>query len=96
MAEQRQRMEQRSARPEQRPFRRERYAMPEDIRQVLRERVLDEAYNARPPYQQNDYIGWITSAVRPETRAKRLNQMLDELKAGERYMNMLWRPRDRA
>jgi hypothetical protein len=43
---------------------------------------------ARPPYQQNDYVGWITRAKRPETQEKRLAQMLDELATGERYMNM--------
>jgi hypothetical protein len=30
------------------------------------------AYQERPPYQQNDYIGWIIRARKPETRAKRL------------------------
>ena len=48
---------------------------------------MDE-YLARPEYQQNDYIGWITRAKREETRIKRLNQMLDELAGGVAYMNM--------
>ena len=50
-----------------------------------------EAYRARPPYQQNDYISWITRAKRPETQEKRLNQMLDELEKGDVYMKMNWR-----
>ena len=37
------------------------------------------AYGVRPPYQRNDYIGWITRAKRKETRRRRLDQMLDEL-----------------
>ena len=49
------------------------------------------AYGARPPYQQNDYIGWITRAKRKETRRRRLDQMLDELEAGDLYMRMRWR-----
>ena len=74
----------------QRP-RRQRYQMPAHIRQALSEHRLTEAYNNRPPYQQNDYIGWITRAKREETRQKRLAQMLDELCGGDRYMNMAYR-----
>ncbi|HSG43712.1 MAG TPA: YdeI/OmpD-associated family protein [Anaerolineales bacterium] len=29
---------------------------------------MTDAYNARPPYQRNDYIGWITRAKREETK----------------------------
>ncbi len=47
-----------------------------------------EKYKVRPPYQQNDYIGWITRAKRPETREKRLKQMIDELYSGNAYMGM--------
>jgi uncharacterized protein YdeI (YjbR/CyaY-like superfamily) len=43
-----------------------------------------DAYRARPPYRQNDYIGWITRARRAETRQRRLSQMLDELEHGDR------------
>ena len=50
-----------------------------------------DTYRRRPPYQQNDYIGWITRAKRPETRDKRIHQMLDELRAGDVYMKMSWR-----
>lgn len=71
--------------------RRPRYPMPDFIRQALDRRRLMQAYQARPPYQRNDYIGWITRARRPETRDKRLAQMLDELAAGDRYMNMAYR-----
>ena len=68
--------------------------MPEDIRTVLVIEALLEAYEARPPYQRNDYLGWIERAVRPDTRARRLEQMLDELRTGEGYMGMPWSPRD--
>ncbi|MGE5333543.1 MAG: YdeI/OmpD-associated family protein [Nitrososphaerota archaeon] len=36
----------------------------------------------------NDSIGWIARAKRPETRQKRLAQMLDELASGDAYMRM--------
>lgn len=68
-----------------------RYEMPEYVREALADGGLTEAYNSRPPYQRNDYIGWITRAKRPETRVKRIRQMLAELKAGDKYMKMEWR-----
>jgi uncharacterized protein YdeI (YjbR/CyaY-like superfamily) len=64
--------------------------MPEFFREALEARGLMDAYNDRPPYQRNDYIGWITRAKRPETQQKRLNQMLDELEKGDVYMKMAW------
>ena len=72
-------------------LKRQRYEMPEYIRDALVERGLIEAYRSRPPYQQNDYIGWITRAKRAETREKRLAQMLDELEKGDKYMKMAYR-----
>ena len=67
--------------------------MPDFVRDALLEHGLMEAYRSRPPYQQNDYIGWITRAKRQETREKRLAQMLDELERGDKYMNMDYRPK---
>ncbi|HKJ38782.1 MAG TPA: YdeI/OmpD-associated family protein [Anaerolineales bacterium] len=69
---------------------RPRYPMPDFIRDAINENDLMESYRARPPYQRNDYIGWITRAKREETKQKRLNQMLDELKKGNVYMKMEW------
>ncbi len=60
------------------------------------EQGLEDAYRSRPPYQRNDYIGWIMSAKLEETRRKRLSQMLDELRNGDRYMKMAYRPGRRA
>lgn len=67
---------------------RSRYPMPSFIAQALQAHGLTAAYNARPPYQRNDYIGWITRAKRLDTQTKRLAQMLDELGAGDAYMRM--------
>lgn len=69
-------------------LKRPRHPMPADVRQAIEERALMDAYRARPPYQQNDYLSWIGRAKRPETRARRLEQMLAELAAGGVYMNM--------
>ncbi len=66
--------------------------MPRFVRQALVERDLLGPYRERPPYQQNDYLGWINRAKREETKRRRLAQMLDELERGDRYMNMPHRP----
>jgi hypothetical protein len=68
---------------------RPRHPLPAFIRQALKASALLDAYRSRPPYQQNDYIGWIVYAQRGESRAKRLNQVLGELKRSDRYMNGL-------
>ncbi len=69
---------------------RPRYEMPEFFRDALNKRGLMQKYITRPPYQQNDYIGWITRARLEATRQKRLNQMLDEVERGGVYMTMKW------
>lgn len=69
-------------------LKRPRQAMPEAVRRALEERGLVDDYRARPAYQQNDYLAWIVRARRPETKAKRLGQMLDELEVGGLYMKM--------
>ncbi len=70
---------------------RPRYPMPAFIRDALNRSGMMDAYNSRPPYQRNDYIGWIQRAKLEATRQKRLNLMLDELKRGDVYMKMKWK-----
>ncbi len=67
------------------------HPMPDFVKAALNEEGLMERYLARPAYQQNDYIAWITRGKREETRQKRLRQMLDELKAGDAYMGMAYK-----
>lgn len=67
--------------------------MPAFVRDVLTEAELIDIYKLRPAYQQNDYLSWIRRAKRPETKQRRLAQMLDELRAGDVYMNMAWKPK---
>ncbi len=62
--------------------------MPDDVRDRLVGAGVIVDYEQRPEYQQNDYLGWIERAKRPETREKRIRQMLAELRAGGTYMNM--------
>ena len=68
--------------------RRERHSMPDFVLYALKKAKLFDEYESRPPYQQNDYVGWISSAKRQETRDARLAQMLDELRRGDVYMKM--------
>ena len=74
-------------------LKRERLPMPNDVRERLEELDLMQAYRSRPPYQQNDYLGWIARAKRPATREKRIGQMLAELEKGDVYMKMDWKPK---
>ena len=71
------------------------YPMPSFVKDALEKSNLFDAYKSRPPYQQNDYIGWINRAIREETKQKRLKQMLKELKEGDKYMDMDYHPKKR-
>jgi len=68
--------------------------MPQFVSDALEEQGLVAAYESRPPYQQNDYLSWINRTKRPQTKEKRLRQMLDELARGDVYMKMDYKPRD--
>jgi hypothetical protein len=50
--------------------------MPSFIEEALTERGLTGAYRSRPPYQQNDYIGWIMTAKRKATLVYRISDLL--------------------
>ncbi len=76
-------------------LKRPRQSVPSFIRKALLARGVMTAYKARPAYQRNDYLSWIKRAKQAATREKRLSQMLDELQRGDRYMNMVHRPRRR-
>jgi hypothetical protein len=67
-------------------------AMPADVKAQLKARGLTRAYDTRPAYQQNDYLGWMARAKLAATRQKRLEQMLSELEQGGLYMKMKWAP----
>ena len=62
--------------------------MPKYIKQALEVNDVVRDYEERPAYQQNDYIGWIERARRQETKERRLQQMINELKRGGVYMKM--------
>lgn len=67
---------------------RKRYPMPVAVKTALVKAGLMADYEARPAYQRNDYLMWISQAKQEATKSKRLDQMLSELKQGGVYMNM--------
>ncbi len=69
-------------------LKREVHSIPGFVLDALERESLMMAYRERPAYQQNDYIGWINSAKRDDTKQKRLKQMLAELEEGGVYMKM--------
>ncbi|UXN72271.1 YdeI/OmpD-associated family protein [Devosia sp. A8/3-2] len=75
--------------PVLRPLR-QREIMPDFVSAALDERGLRDKYDARPPYQRNDYLLWINKVKTEKTKQKHLEQMLDELEAGGVYMGMKW------
>ncbi len=70
-----------------------RFPMPADVRHALVGHAVLGAYKARPPYQQNDYLGWISRAALEPTRLQRIAQLVDELQRGDRYMKLPWQSR---
>ena len=68
------------------------HPLPDFIDDALRENNLDHIYKSRPAYQKNDYIAWIGRSRTEKTLIKRLDQMLEELKNGDRYMDMKYQP----
>lgn len=75
------------------PMTRAREPMTREISDALIDRGLRNAYDARPPYQRNDYLRWIKAAKGEDTQARRLEQMLDELADGGLYMKAAWQGR---
>ncbi len=71
---------------------RDKQPMSKEVKQALIANNLMEDYLKRPRYQQNDYLSWINRAKQDTTKAKRLSQMIDELKIGGIYMKMNHQP----
>ncbi|MBT8410788.1 MAG: YdeI/OmpD-associated family protein [Octadecabacter sp.] len=72
---------------------RDKNPMPDFVATALAARGLQPAFEARPAYQQNDWLGWIAHAKHEDTRQRRLEKMLSELAAGHGYMGMEWQPK---
>jgi len=59
--------------------------LPSDMRETLVSAIdLTEAWNDLTPLARNEWICWVTSAKKPETRSKRIGRTREELLAGKR------------
>ena len=66
--------------------------MPGNVRAALEKRNLMDAYLSRPPYQRDEYLKWISLALGPAAKQKRLDQMLEDLEKGNSYKGEPWTP----
>jgi len=61
------------------------FKMPADFAQALKDHPQAEnTYNNLSPSHQKQYLGWIVTAKRPETRQKRINEAVKLLVQGKR------------
>jgi uncharacterized protein YdeI (YjbR/CyaY-like superfamily) len=56
--------------------------LPADLAQALRERAAWEGFQAWPPSRKKQYLFWLTSARRPETRRKRVEAIVERARGG--------------
>lgn len=64
--------------------------MLDDVRDALEKSGMRTAYYGRPPYQRNDFIGWVNKVKASKTWAAHIPQMIGQLKRGHGYMKMDW------
>lgn len=67
---------------------RDKQPMLDFVKEAIVQSGVKEDYENRPEYQRNDYLMWINGATKMETKQKRLDQMISELKTGGVYMKM--------
>jgi uncharacterized protein YdeI (YjbR/CyaY-like superfamily) len=60
--------------------------VPDDLAEALDSRAgAREIWEDWPPTAKQAYLYWIVSAKRPETRAKRVGEAADAIRAGRRF-----------
>ncbi|MGI9317008.1 MAG: YdeI/OmpD-associated family protein [bacterium] len=62
--------------------------LPKFVQEALQQHDLCSQFRIRPKHQQINYLRWINSAQRSKVKIKRLNQMLQELKCGDKYLDL--------
>jgi uncharacterized protein YdeI (YjbR/CyaY-like superfamily) len=60
------------------------HKMPTDFREALKLSHADAAWDSITPLARNEWICWITSAKKPETRMRRIERACSNLLAGIR------------
>ena len=61
------------------------HSLPKDFRGALQSKaVIKKAWDALTPLARNEWICWVTSAKKDETRTKRINRALEDLQSGKK------------
>lgn len=61
------------------------FTVPQDLQAAIEQAPAAKAtWDAFPPSCKREYVEWVTEAKRDETRTKRLNQTIEQLKEGKR------------
>lgn len=61
------------------------HSLPADLRKALvKAPAVLAAWEDITPLARNEFICWVTSAKKPETRARRIRRTCEELKEGKR------------
>ncbi|MCA9353146.1 YdeI/OmpD-associated family protein [Patescibacteria group bacterium] len=61
------------------------HTLPHDLSQSLRKsEQLANLWNGLTELGRNEFICWVTSAKKPETRARRIKRTIEELTEGKR------------
>jgi len=63
-------------------------AVPDDVKAILSEnRIAKEYYDGLAFSHKKEYIAWIESAKKEETRAKRIDIFVEKLNSKKRFMD---------
>jgi uncharacterized protein YdeI (YjbR/CyaY-like superfamily) len=61
------------------------HVLPDDIKKaLLSDAMMSEIWNSLTPIQRNEWICWVTSVKKEETRTKHIHRMIEELSEGKR------------
>lgn len=64
--------------------------VPRSVRGMLQAERVWDAWESRPSAQRDQYLEWIAAADQPSGNAERIDQMIAELRAGDRFMGETW------
>ncbi len=60
------------------------HSLPKDVKQSLYDAKVETLWASLTPLARNEFICWIISAKKPETREKRKKRMCEELIEGKK------------
>lgn len=61
------------------------HTTPSDMNMIFKENLkIHEIWKTLTPLAQNEFVCWITSAKKKETREKRILRMIEDLRKGKR------------